>query len=73
MVALGLDGHVDRMDSMSNVMDMIFDVIDAVAQVRLSPKAAATTAKVRQAMQEPHQRLAHEKPQEVGMAAGNYA
>lgn len=31
MVALGLDGHVDRMDSMSNVMDMIFDVIDAVA------------------------------------------
>ena len=69
MVALGLDGHVDRMDSMSNVMDMIFDVIDAVAQVRLSPKAAATTAKVRQAMQEAQQRLDHEKRQEVGMAA----
>ncbi|KAK8796626.1 hypothetical protein WA588_000755 [Blastocystis sp. NMH] len=54
----------DRMDSMSNVMDMIFDVIDAVAQVRLSPKAAATTAKVRQAMQEAQQRLDHEKRQE---------
>lgn len=73
MVALGLDGHVDRMDSMSNVMDMIFDVIDAVAQVRLSPKAAATTAKVRQAMQEAQQRIDHEKRQEVGMAAGNDA
>lgn len=70
MVALGLDGHVDRMDSMSNVMDMIFDVIDAVAQVRLSPKAAATTAKVRQAMQEAQQRLDHEKRQEVGDGCG---
>ena len=60
MVALGLNGHVDRMDSMSNVMDMIFDVIDAVA-------------KVRQAMQEAQQRLDHEKRQEVGMAAGSDA
>ena len=73
MVALGLDGHVDRMDSMSNVMDMIFDVIDAVAQVRLSPKAAATTAKVRQTMQEAQQRLEHEKRQEVGTTAGDDA
>lgn len=62
---------VDRMDSMSNVMEMIFDVIDAVAQVRLSAKAAATTAKVRQTMQEAQQRLDHEKRQEVGVAIGD--
>ena len=70
MVEFWLECHTDRMDSMSNVMEMIFDVIDAVAQVRLSPKAAAATAKVRQTMQEAQQRLEHEKRQEVGMTTG---
>lgn len=53
------------MDSMIEVMNMIFDIVDAVAQVKLSPKAAAATAKARSVMRENLLRQEHEQRQEV--------
>ena len=56
---------LDRMDSMAEVMHMLFDIVDAVAQVKLSPKAAAATAKARSVMRENQLRQEHEQRQEV--------
>ena len=53
------------MDSMAEVMHMLFDIVDAVAQAKLSPKAAAATAKARSVMRENQLRQEHEQRQEV--------
>lgn len=57
---------VDRMDSLKDVMEYIMSVADAVAQVHLTAKAAAATAKARSAYTESLLRKEHEQRQEVG-------
>ena len=62
-----LYSYVDRMESMEEVVKMIIDLIDAVADVHLSPKAAAVSAKVRAEMNENKLREEHKERQEVGV------
>lgn len=56
------------MENMKEVMQMIFDVIDAVAAVHLSAKAAAVSSKVRAEMNENKLRQEHKERQEVGLS-----
>ena len=53
------------MENMEEVVKMIIDLIDTVANVRLSPKAAAASAKVRAEMNENKMREEHKERQEV--------
>lgn len=56
---------VDRMDSMKDVMEYVMSIADTVAQVHLTAKAAAATAKARSAYTESLLRKEHEQRQEV--------
>lgn len=56
---------LDRMENMEEVVKMIMDLIDTVANVHLSPKAAAASTKVRAEMNEQKMRDEHKERQEV--------
>ena len=66
MVEMGLVDHcTDRMEVLEDVMRMVFQITDAVASVKLSPKAQAAVAKVRAELDKKQLREEHSARQEV--------
>lgn len=66
MVEMDLVDHcTDRMEVLEDVMKMVFQITDAVASVRLSPKAQAAVAKVRAELDKKQLKEEHSARQEV--------
>lgn len=60
-----VDHCTDRMEVLEDVMRMVFQITDAVASVKLSPKAQAAVAKVRAELDKKQLREEHSARQEV--------
>lgn len=56
------------MEAMKDVMEYVMSVADTVAEVHLTAKTAAVTAKVRSVYSESQERKEHEQRLEVGLA-----
>ena len=66
LVEMDLVDHcTDRMEVLEDVMKMVFQITDAVASVKLSPKAQAAVAKVRAELDKKQLREEHSARQEV--------
>ena len=57
------------MEAMKDVMEYVMTVADTVAEVHLSAKTAAVTAKVRSVYSESQERKEHELRLEVGLVS----